>query len=173
MNKYLKYLMLLLFATLSLTLASCGGDENEPVFDLPADDNPPEYVPGGYQSVGSNFEITLNGERLFQMKFYEHEKVKTLSFSKMLTACPASVAYCGNFDTPKTISTNSITKWQHLPTESGMPYFTETVSTGDTFLIELDYFGHDYYYILWVGNTKKSLSNQTLGFYYELQSAHP
>lgn len=167
MDKILKYLMLLLVTTFSLMFTACGGgdDKDEPDIPNPPEVETPESSYGGYVQNGGQIIIFVADYQTAEIR----PSSDMFSFSGRTTYIGAKIAFIGNFKKIEDISgLNGSYEWRMPPMGSYLTY--EDVKENDCFLIESTFFGSSYYHIYQFGPSKKNLSGDIIGHYYNLRS---
>lgn len=155
--------MLLLVTTLSLTFTACGGDDDKDEPDLPnsPEIENPENSYGGYVQSGGIIIISVGNYQTAEIR----PSSDSFSFSERTTYINSKIAFIGNFKKIEDISgLNGSYEWR-MP-----PLRYEDVKENDCFLIESTFFGSSYYHIYQFGLSKKNLSGDVIGHYYNLRS---
>ena len=172
MDKLLKYLMLLLVTTLSLTFTACGGDDNdEPEKpNIPGTENTDNSEYDGY--VASKSSISFYPIRNGNQYYAEiRPSVDSFTYSGHDFRLYSKIAFIGNYKRIKDIDgLNSISEWKAVSGNNSYRVTYNNVKESDCFLIEITDSGSSDYLIYQFGPSKKNLSGDVIGYYYNLQS---
>ena len=156
----------MLVTTFSMTFSSCGGgDDDEPNRPVQPGEEITEY--GGYVAKGSDIGVHYLRNDYFASIYPSSDHFEI----RLHYTSPTKIAFIGNIKRIEDINgLNGSYEWKAISHLTNYAVSYENVNEKDCFLIEITISGSSYYYIYQFGPSKKNLSGDDIGYYYNLQS---